>query len=111
MNDKQHKLIDEILGDEFTQRIAAEFGLSHETPETQAELISKVGETIMGRVILELAKAIPAAERSAFESFISSGDLVGMREFLLKYIPNLDEFIQEQARKEYGIIQVGMQAS
>ncbi len=95
------KLVDEILGDEFTKQIITELGLENDTPEAQAELITMIGENLMSRLVLEIVKVLPESEHDAFEKFIGSGKLVELRDFLLPHIPDLDRFIQREITKEY----------
>ena len=93
--------IKEILSDDLTKQIIAELGLEAETPESQADIIAMIGENVLQRVVIEIAKELPEEARQGFEPFIGGGDIPGMREYLLPYIPDLDRFIQRHAAAEF----------
>ncbi|HWO07265.1 MAG TPA: hypothetical protein VNM40_01620 [Candidatus Paceibacterota bacterium] len=97
----EQKFIRELLGDEFAQTVIRECGLEDDPPEAQVQFITLLGENIIQRISLEILKALPESEIPKFESFIGSGDMDGLRTFLLPHVPDLDRFIQHEAMKEY----------
>ena len=101
---KDSDIIKKLLGDDFTQQVILELGLSNDPLDVQAELIASVGETIMQRVVLEIVKKLPDVFAKKFENLIGAGDMQAIRALVTLYIPNLDEFIAAEARKEYAII-------
>jgi hypothetical protein len=105
MNDDSQKmenaLIQRLLGDEFAQQAIYELGLDGMSPDAQAEFLEVIGTNILLNVTIEIIKLLPHEARPQFESYIESGDVNGLRQFLLPYIPDLDAFIQHEAAKEY----------
>ena len=94
---QQKKMIGELLGDTFTQEVLQELGVQNSSREAQEEVLAKVGQTILERVMLEILTVLPESDRDMFESYVGSGDLAGMRSFLEPRIPNLDEFVLNYA--------------
>jgi hypothetical protein len=101
MKNTDQKMIQEILGEDFTKKMLEEMELQHSSPEVQAELLAKLGQNIIERVMLELLSAVPEEVRGEFESHVGSGDVASFRAFLEKYISDLDEFITHHANREF----------
>lgn len=99
--DKDKQLIDALLGDEFATTIIQEFGLENDPPEAQVQFITLLGENIIQRISLEILKLLPDSQHDKFESFIGSGDMDGLRAFLLPYIPDFDRFVFNESQLEY----------
>ena len=99
--DTQQQFIEEIMGDDFTRQIIAELEIQNLPPEIQAEIISMLGQNVMSRVVLEIVKVLPKSQYDTFESFMDSGDLDGLRAFLMPHIPDLSDFVRREASKEY----------
>jgi hypothetical protein len=108
MNDT--KLIKELLGDEFAQKILAEIGIEGDPPEIQAQFISEIGEAILQRMVLEILKRLPKAEATQFEELIGGGDMEAIRSLVSPHIPQFDQFIADTAQKEYLLIKTKLQA-
>ena len=98
-NDK--RLIEEILGGDFAKKMLEEMELQHSTPEVQSEMLAKLGQNIIERVMLELLTAVPEPARAEFESHVGSGDVAAFRAFLEQHINDLDEFILHHANREF----------
>ncbi len=94
-------LVHELLGEDFAQQVVRELGLTEYSPDAQAEFIESFGTNILLRVTLEIVNVLPEDVRAQFDSYIDSGDIVGLRQFLLPHIPDLDRFIQHEVTKEY----------
>ena len=95
------KLIQELLGSDLMKEIVKECGLESAPAETQAELLSMIGKNIVGRVVVEILKTVPTPAHKKFEALIGKGDVDALRAFLEPHIPDLDDFIAREARKEY----------
>lgn len=95
------RLVEEILGDDFTKKMLEEMELQHSSPAVQEELLAKLGQNIIERVILELLTAVPESARVEFESHVGSGDVAAFRDFLEKNIDDLDGFILHHANREF----------
>lgn len=94
-------LVEELLGDDFAQQLIREMGLEGYSRDAQAEFIEVLGTNALMRVTLELLKVLPEDLHARFDSYIESGDVVGLREFLQPHIPDLDRFFQHEVMKEY----------
>src|SRR5262249_53360631 len=105
------EFIREILGDDFAKSVIDELGIRELPADIQANLISGLGRNIFGRVVLEILKALPKEEHGAFEAFMGSGDLDGLRAFLSRHIPDLDAFIRHEVAKEYESTKSGIHAA
>lgn len=95
------QMVASILGDGYSKQIISELGIESDTPDAQAELISAIGENIMMRLTLEILKILPESEHPKFDSFMGSGDIIGLREFLRPFIPDFDRFVQHEAMAEF----------
>ncbi len=102
MADTKDQIIrDEILNEDLTKQIIAELGLVQESPEAQAEILDMMSENIMQRFVIEVLKILPEEKHAEFSAFIGSGTLIGLRDFLVPYIPDLDQFIQHHSAREF----------
>lgn len=101
MNDTEQKMITEILGEDFTKKMLEEMELHHSAPDVQAELLTKLGQNIIERVMLELLTAVPENARDEFQSHVGSGDVAGFRAFLEQHIVDLDDLILHHANREF----------
>lgn len=100
-SDRLKKILDEMLGDEYTKMALQELGLQNSAPEVQAELLGHLGSNILQRIALEILSVLPQSEHERFEQFIGASDVEGMRAFLAPFIPDLDDFIARYAQIEY----------
>lgn len=104
----EQKILDEILGDDFTKQILSELGVQDLPAEAQASIMSELGKTILERIMLEILKALPPSEHDRLEAFYGSNDVTGMRAVLVQHIPDFEEFVRREARNEYEAIKTGM---
>ena len=88
------------MSNDFVKQIVEDLGLGGGTPERQAELISRLGENILNRVMLEILKVLPKGEREKLGLLFDTGSLEQLREFLAARIPDLDAFIRREGQKE-----------
>lgn len=109
MKDVERKIIEALLGDEVTQQIVKDMGITGTSPEDQMELITLMGKNIQDQVLLEILKALPQSEHDAFYMLMQSGSDDAVREFLLRHIPDLDEMVRHVATVEYESIKTGAQ--
>lgn len=98
---KEARVEEWLLGEDFARDIVAEFNLGALSSDAQAEFISELGLLVTQRLVLEISKALPESEREKFNEFIGSGDMDGLKAFLLPHIPDLDRFVQAEAMKEF----------
>ena len=103
MNDDK-KMLEELLGDDITQKVLEELGIRNSSPEMQAELLAGLMSTILKRIALEVLTVLPKSEHAEFERYIGSGDGPGMQSFLRKHIPDADEFVARYASNEFDAI-------
>lgn len=89
------------MQDVLTQEVIKQLGIDKDSREVQEELISMLGENILQRIVIEVAKMLPEEKRPEFDRFFGSGDLDGLRNFLEPHIPNLDRFLKNAAIVEY----------
>ena len=102
MTDKEDKkLIQELLGNDLIQEVIDKLGIGGVSEEMQTELLSMIGKNILQRVILEVMKIVPASEHAELEVLIGGGNTDAVRKFLVRHIPDLDDFIEREAQKEY----------
>lgn len=92
--------IKDLLKDDLAQVVIREFGIESESDEAKAYLIGKLGENIMGRVMLGVHDVLPETKRKEFETLLESGNPAALEKFIYPYIPNFDLFVQEEAQKE-----------
>lgn len=92
--------IKDILKEDLAQAVIKEFGLEGESDEAKAYLIAKLGENIMGRIVLSVHTVLPPKRRPEFEQLLEAGDPAALEKFIYPYIPNFDLFVQQEAQKE-----------
>ena len=100
----EQKIINDLLGEEVTQRMLQELGIHNSAKEQQEKLLVMLGENLLQRIMLELLTALPESARDEFESYVGSGDFEGMRKFVDKHVQNADELMQRIALNEYETI-------
>lgn len=102
MNDTHDKeRLEELLGVKTVRSIIAELGIEHDAPEVQAEVLDVIGAQVFTSVILEVLKVLPSTERPAFDAYMGTGDVLGVREFLRRHIPDADAFMRHAAMVAY----------
>lgn len=101
----QSQTLQGILNQEQTKAVLKKLGVEHMPQEKKAELLSKIGLTVMNRLTLEILTALPPSERDAFSAFYDSGDYEGFRACIDKHIPNFDAFVFKVAQKEIAEIE------
>ena len=101
--------IKDMLKDDLAQQVIKDFGIENESDEAKAYLIAKLGENIMGRIILEVHNVLPPARRKEFAAHIEKGDPAALEKFIYPYIPNFDLFVQQEAQREMARTKEHMQ--
>ncbi len=84
----------------LTEIIIKELGLETLPKETQANLISKVGENCMKRLVLDIYEIVPEDKRKEFDALIDSSRFEELLAFVESYIPNPDVFVEQSIKKE-----------
>ena len=97
----EKEVVDQILGQEFTQNIIAELEIQGQSPEIQAEIISMIGANISRRIIWAILELLPQKEQVVFTELVDSGNWPVLETFLRTYIPNPQEFAQHEAMLEF----------
>ena len=100
--------LSDIPSAELAQQIIREFGLSDESPEVQAYLLSKLADNISGRVLFGVRQLLPEAERAAFDSLIQGDDKQTLMNIIARVVPNFDAFVQTEAEKEIALTKTYM---
>lgn len=86
--------------DEFFKEAIHSLGLDTLSEGQQQTAIVMLGENILARVTLEIAKALPKEKLSEFEKLMDGGDPQAINNFLTPYIPSLPAFVEMHARRE-----------
>lgn len=98
---KKDSIISDLIQGPEIQQAIRDFDLSDIPEEAQADFITMLGENIQQRIMIEIALALPQNMLPEFESYVGSGDLEGLRDFLKSHIPNVDNLIVAHAKEEY----------
>jgi len=86
--------------DELEELVAKELSIESFTEKEQSALIAKIGENIIKRVTLEILRVLPEDKQEEFGKLVGSGEFKDMDEFLKPYIPNLNDFVNNESKKE-----------
>ena len=89
-----------LLGTDFGEALAKEFGIENDTKEAQAELLAAVGQHVFERVVFEILTALPKSAHPQFEALIGSQDFKALNALLHEHIADPDAFIAREAKKE-----------
>jgi len=81
------------------KKIEQDLELSDFPEETRAQIITKLGENILKRVTIAVLDNLPDGARAEFDSLSADGDTQKMQEFLSSNIPNINELIEDEIRK------------
>ncbi|MEK7628818.1 MAG: DUF5663 domain-containing protein [Patescibacteria group bacterium] len=92
--------INTILKEDMVQALLKEFRLENASSDTQAYFLSRMGQNIVNRLTLETLRVLPEDKRPAFDELVGKGDAEAIQKFIYPYIPNFDQFVQEEVRKE-----------
>jgi len=94
------RLLSAILKSDMAQTVIKEFGIEGESEESKAYLIAKLGENILGRIMLEAINNVPNSEHTRYKQLVESGDIQAFQTFILRYIPDFTRFAEQKAREE-----------
>jgi|CXWL01.1.fsa_nt_gi hypothetical protein len=92
--------LQDLLKDEFAQKVIREFGIEGEADETKAQLLAQLGENISGRILLKVSKILPADKRAEFEALVEGDNPEALRHFLSPYVEDFGALAQAEAQKE-----------
>ena len=101
MKTDEKKIVEDMLGDEFVQKMLPELGIQNSSREAQEEVLARIGQTVLEKVALEILSVLPESVRDEFATYVGKGDVAGMRIFLQPYIPDPDSFILKHAQNSY----------
>lgn len=101
MSIREQKVIEELLGDEYTKTVLQELGIQNSAPAVQTELLGHLGSNIMKRLALEILTVLPKSEHAQFERLMGSNDTTAMRALVEAHVPDFDAFIAHHANMEY----------
>jgi hypothetical protein len=93
--------LQKLLSNQAMQSLVKDLGIEGDTPEHQAEIMMMIGSNITKRLVLAFVNALPDSTHVEFETYIGSKDIDGLRTFLEKHIPDLDELIARESRAEF----------
>ena len=89
---------DDILA-KGKEEIVKELNLGHLKPEEQDQIIEKIGEYLMRRVLTKMFDAVTAPEdRSIVEKLVKEENFFGVREIVEKYIKDVDGMVKQEVR-------------
>lgn len=86
--------------DDIQKEILAELGLESAPAEIREQIVAQLGENIMNAVLLALLDKLPEGVRAEFAGASERGDDTGARVILEAHIPNVDDIIMMEIRKE-----------
>ncbi len=95
------KIIDEMLGEEFMQTLLTDLSIQSQPPETQIEIVSKIGANIARRIVWAIIELLPPERHEEFMRLVDAGDGEGLQAFLAPYIPDQQKFAENEAIQEY----------
>ncbi len=75
-----------------------ELDLADLAPEQADEIVARVGEQIMQRVIISVLDQLSEEDKNTFKELSESKNAEDMQKFLAEKIPNLNELIQTETQ-------------
>lgn len=88
------------MQDEIAQTIIAQLGLSELPEEAQQETIAAIGETILGRIIVEVLSILPKTKHEEFRAMIGTASPLKIYTYLSPYIVDMPGLVQRVAAAE-----------
>lgn len=88
------------MQDEMTAAIAADLGISALSPDQQKELIAKFGEVALKAATLSIIEKLSEEKRSEFATLSEAGDIMALKVFLDREIPNHEEIAKTAVAEE-----------
>ena len=79
--------------------ITEELGIGQLPKNVQDEIVSKLGESALKNAMLEIISKLSEENLKEFETISKSEDIVKIRDFLQKNIPNFDTIVNEETKK------------
>ena len=89
------------MNEEFQTIIALaaeELGITHLPPEERERIFSSFSETVLKRLLVDIAEALQENIRGELFAIGKTGNLPAINAFLERHIPNADEFIAQNIR-------------
>jgi len=81
-----------------------ELDLADLAPEQADEIVARVGEQIMQRVIISVLDQLSEEDKATFTQISESKNAEDMQKFLAEKIPNLTELIQTETRARIDLL-------
>ena len=106
-----HDLRSLLADDPQVRAIFGDLGASRASVSEQAEMLSKTGELLLKRLVLEILKIIPEEAKPRLDELLFAGDGDAMREFLSDHVGDVDAFIHATIKKEIEAIKSALQAN
>ncbi len=88
------------MQDEIAQTIIAQLGLSELPEEAQQETIAVLGETILGRIVVEILTILPKTKHEEFRAMIGTASPLKIYNYLSPYIVDIPALVQRVAADE-----------
>jgi hypothetical protein len=98
---KNDSIVKDLLKDVSARQALKDFDIEDATEEQQVEFITSLGDNIQQSIVIEIARVLPESAMDEYTNFVGSGDLEGLKNFLTKHIPDLDNFMQRAAKAQY----------
>ena len=94
----------QLFSKQLFAELSKDLGIDKDPPDMQAAGLSIIGEAVMTHVVVELLQRIPEFEHSRFRELLASGPAEALFSFLNSQIPDIEDFVLKEARKEADAI-------
>ena len=88
------------MQDEMTAAIATDLGINNLPLAEQQELISKFGEIALKAATLSVIGKLTEEKRSEFAKLAESGDVIGIKTFLDREVPDHEDLAKAAVAEE-----------
>ena len=88
------------MQDEMTAAIAADLGISALPLDQQKELIAQFGEVALKAATFSVIDKLSEEKRSEFATLSETGDVVALKTFLDREVPNHEELAKAAVAEE-----------
>ena len=82
------------------ENLLKEFGLENVSEGDQMQFMSRLGQNIFNRILIEVAKKLPIEKLNEFETLTKGGDAEAIRAFLEREIPDFAVMVQTESKNE-----------
>ncbi len=88
-----------IQQEEIKNSILKELGLSSLADNDKDEILSRLGEGLLKRIIAVTLEKLPEEARGEFEALNQAGDNDKINQFLKNNIPGVEQIIQQEIKE------------